>query len=150
MALSTSIVEAADYYKDLFTARMNDLGLKAVFYGDQETLPVTPCLCIETGQKTRELRGMPKRYNLTMELYILIYHSGLVDVQTQRRNNDVLAETIEDVVHEDHNLKREDGTNRFIDSVVNTSEPGYVTKGGNPVRATRLTITLLTQQFLPC
>lgn len=150
MAFSTSVVDAADYLVTLLTSQMTQTGLQAVYYGDQETLPVTPCACVETGNKSRELTGMQKKYSLSMEVYVLVYHSGVTDVQTQRRNNDVLAETIEDLIHQDHNMKRTDGTNRFLDTFVSTSEPGYVTKGGSVVRATRLTVSILSQQFLPC
>lgn len=150
MALSTSVVDAADYLVTLLTSQMTQTGLKAVYYGDQETLPVTPCACVETGNKARELRGVPKRYNLTMEVYVLVYHSGVTDVQTQRRSNDVLAETLEDLIHQDHKMKRTDGTDRFLDAVVSASEPGYVTKGGSVVRATRLTVSIMSQQSLPC
>ena len=144
MALTDSIEALASYVYDKITASMEDLGVTAVFYGDQDLLPSSPCVCIETDDKVRVLRGATRRTDNTFTIYVLVYHSEVRSPQSNRQDADRLAEAIEAVLHLDPTL----GT-QVQHSYVTQLASGYVRKGGQLMRSSRLTFEAKNTTQLP-
>lgn len=46
---TSSLHEIGSYLYELLDLHQIELGLAAVYYGDQERIPVTPVACVETG-----------------------------------------------------------------------------------------------------
>jgi hypothetical protein len=135
---------------DILTFHADDIGVKAVYYGDQDKLAVTPCLCVESGEVTRELIGYPRKIKVTLHTHILLYHSAIRSVQTQREAGDIVIDDLTAVLHANHTLRDDDGQPMVLDSLVTDIQPGYVTKGETLLRGARLTIRLTSQELLPC
>jgi hypothetical protein len=141
---TTRLSDVGEYLFDLLETNAAELGLGAVYYGDQERLPVTPAACIETGRTTKELVAIPRRVDTEFEAFIILYHNPVQDVSATRREVERLAEAVEDLVHTKPTL---DGL--VIHAFVSILEHGYVTKGGTVVRASRLLVTSKSKQNLP-
>jgi hypothetical protein len=144
MPLTDKMSVIAEYMYNQLLTNMGTLGLAAVYYGDQDKIPTTPVACVEPDTKTRTLNGAPRKTAVDLSLYVLVYHSGLRDPQSNRQDADILAERIEDFFHEDRTLG-----DQVIDCMVSTIESGYAQKTNDVMRASRLTLTARTQQMLP-
>ncbi len=125
------------------------LGLKDVFYGDQERIPRTPAVCVEPGTKERELNGAPRRTLVKITIYLIVYHMQLAGTQTIRRADDALADDIEAFIHNDPFLKDEFDQDQVISSLVVRIESGYQQKRNSIFRASILTIEMDVQVQLP-
>lgn len=110
------------------------LGIQDVYYGDQDRLPRTPAVCVESGTKRRDLEGTPFYTRVSLPVMIMIYHSKIQDEQQNRKAADQLAEDIEAYLHAD---KQMGGT--VIYGMVTEVDPGYAHRGGALLRAVRMT-----------
>lgn len=144
MALTDSIYVVGTAVYTLLDSRKVDLGLQDVWYGDQDKTPRTPCVAVETGPKIRTLNGAPRRTQVDMDVYLLVYHEMIRDTQENQRASEQLSEAIEAVLHEDPTLG-----GILIHSMVTLNEPGYATRGGALIRASRMTFSCLSQVLLP-
>ena len=149
MALTASYVEIAEALVAKLEANSTALGLKGVFYGDQNKLPATPIVCVEPDIKDNV--AMTPTRNLTVEvlIFLIVYHSAVDSPQANRQASDTLAEAIEDLIHEDPFLLRNDATPRVVQCYIKSIASGYVKKGTGIVRASRLTFHALTKHQLP-
>jgi hypothetical protein len=109
-----------------------------VFYGDQDRIPRTPAVCIEPGDKTRTLTGAPNMTTNEFEVFILVYHDKVEDVQAIRQEVDVLAYEIEKYIHKDLQLKNGTSNPALIYGFVRANESGYTIKAGTLYRSARL------------
>lgn len=147
MALTDSLVTVADAIVAILEAKKVQLGIQDFYYGDQDRLPRSPAICVETGEKIRELNGAPRRTLVTLPVYLLVYHGALKAAAAgQRKENDVLAELIETELHK--------ATNRdlggiVIHQMVTALEPGYQRKTDGLWQTTQITITATSQVQLP-
>src|SRR5512139_129945 len=73
-------------------------GLQDVWYGDQDRLPRTPCAAIEPGPKRRQYNGVPRKYQVDLASYILVYSNKVQDSQENEREAVRAAELIEQVL----------------------------------------------------
>lgn len=144
--MTTSVVDVAVYLQSLIEANQNALSIpnNGIYYGDQQRIPVTPCVCIETGDKSSQLNGAPRRVMTTMTNYILVYHSKVASVEDNRKNDDLFAEAVEDLVHADASMG-----GLVIDSLVTSIEYGYQMRSNTLFRASRLTVEARQQEQLP-
>lgn len=143
MTLITKNSQLTDYVVTLLLNHP-ELGLQDVFYGDQDFLPRNPAVCVEPNRKTQELNGAPRRTLIDLSVYVIIYVSATKDAQTNRRDADMLGEAIEDVLHTDAQCG-----GRVVHSLVTENASGWATKGGTPIRASRLTFDATSQAQLP-
>lgn len=111
----------------------------AVFYGDQRTIPTTPAICIEPGDKTRTLAGAPQMTQNDFEIYLMVYHNKVQSVETTRAECDQLAYELEHWLHQDLQLQNGGPTPNLIHGYVRTNESGYTVKAGTLYRSARLT-----------
>lgn len=146
MALSHSIVDVAAAHEQLLNDNMNALGVKAVYYGDQDKLATTPVVCVEPDTKKQDYRGggVNRMLGVNITVFLLVYHSFVQSAQENRKGADQLAEAIEDLIHQDATLG-----GLVIECHVSEVASGYATKGNSLVRANRITIEHVTQNRLP-
>lgn len=128
----------------LLEANKSVLGLHDVWMGDQDRLPRTPCVSVEPGMKQRELNGIPRRYQVQLEAYVMVYMDRIQDTQNNERQVLVISEAVEAVLHSDSTVG-----GIVIDSAVVETNPGYVNRGGTLMSATRLTFRAMSQKMLP-
>lgn len=142
--LTDKISVVATYVRDFLDANKADLQMLDVWYGDQDKIPRQPAACVEAGPKARELNGAPRRTQVVMEVYVIIYHEQIADGQESQRLSEQRAEATEDLLHQDSAL-----SGLVIHSLVTSNEPGYVRRGGQQVKASRLTLQCTSQKMLP-
>lgn len=109
------------------------------FYGDQDKLPTSPTVCVEAGEVSRPLVGVPFRVENNFECYVLLYHGKVQDVETNKLEAEQYAEAI--AAHFDTNKTLEllgDGGIVIHGHIVSINH-GYSVKQGSLVKASRLT-----------
>lgn len=149
MPLTKSLSEVADIFYNKFVDNQQAYGIHSVFYGDQDRLPGTPCVCLEPDIKAKSLNGAPRRVLVIMTLYVLIYFSAVGSPQDNRHDADAFAEDLEDLIEKDPYLLDDVGAKRVIHCYVTNNESGYVRKGSSIMRSSRLTISVESQAQLP-
>ena len=144
-SLTDSLTSITNYLFDKFDSTRDTYGLQDVFYGDQDSIPRSPCLCVEPGPKTRNVGGVNRRSDNTFLVYLILYHSEVRSSQTNMRDVVLLAEQIEEAVHADPRLG---GlvTHCYCSQII----PGYATKAsGGQMKAARITVEGMTKTNLP-
>src|SRR5512139_916007 len=121
-----------------------DLAPMDIFYGDQERIPRTPAVCVEPGEKNRELQGAPNMTSNTFDIYVLIYHNKMQEIQLTRRECDVLAYEIEKRLHQNLQLG-----GIIIHGYCVSNESGYTYKQNTLYRSARLTYRATSKTSLP-
>lgn len=144
MALTDSLIDVTTYIEQKLEANKATLGLQDVFLGDQDRIPRTPTACVEPGGKTQSLDGAPRRVAIFMEVYVILYHTEVRDVQQNVKEATQLAEATADVIHQDDDLG-----GSVIHNYVTDSQPGYVSRGRVLMRATRITVQAQSKVQLP-
>jgi hypothetical protein len=144
MTLTASLAQVSEALFTKFETNKASLGIEAVYYGDQNRLPVTPALCVEPDAKQNTLKSALRVIAIEFKVYILIYHSSVTSPQDNRRAADALAEATETLIHADRTLG---GlvTHCMVDEVAS----GYVTKNNSLMRASRLSFSAISQNQLP-
>ena len=154
MTYTTSMPKLTQFLVDKFQANAVALGTedRNVFYGDQDRLPRYPAICVDPGDKARELNGAPRRTAVEVTIYVLVYHGTYTDVQTNLKKSDELIEALEDLIHADPFFKDTSNLSdpdQVISSLVTRTESGYQVKSNSIVRTTRLTVVATVQEQLP-
>jgi hypothetical protein len=149
MPLTDSYVDLAKDVQTRLEAAAVSLGLTAVYYGDQDRIPTTPAACVEPGDKDRELNGMPRRTEVEMTVYVILYLYNLKSPEEIREDVDTIGEAVESLLHTDAQLRGVGGEPTVIDSMVRRVESGYQQKRNSLFRATRLTFVARSQVQLP-
>lgn len=126
-----------------------DTPVQDVFKGDQDRIPRTPAVCIELGDKSRELQGAPDMTLNTYEVLILLYHNKVQDIQDTYEEVNHLAYQIEHLLHQDLQLKNGTSNPYMIQGFVTRHEPGFSNKAGTIYRSARLTWTGTNKTSLP-
>jgi hypothetical protein len=134
----------AEYLQQLLQDNALTLGLAAVYYGDQDKIPVNPAACIEPDNVDRTLNGASRVAQIVFNNYILVYHSAITDVQTNRKAADELADAIVDLVHAHSQLN-----GLVIDSVCVNVESGYSAKQNTVMRSSRISVQARSREILP-
>lgn len=146
MPLAVDLSTVGDWGVALLQANAQTLGIpdNGVFYGDQERIPCSPCVCVETGDKKAVLYGAGRMTELELNIYFLVYHSEIRAVQSNRRDADILAETIGKVLNADATMG-----GLAIHSFVSQISSGYATKTNTTMRASRIEFQIRSQERLP-
>lgn len=134
MSNTDSLVEVTQGIVDLLTTNQSSLGIKKVFYGDQQLLPETPVVCVESGSIGRDMSGAPFRTQNSFMVFILVYHSNVQDTQKTRKQADVFAERIVALLHQNLNIG-----GLVIHGYATSLESAYAHRGGEMLRASRIT-----------
>jgi hypothetical protein len=132
-----------DYLVELLNAHKNDLGIKRVYYGDQEHIPELPAVCVEPSTVQRELVGTAMRTNNLFLISILVYCANVEGVEDAQHDADQFAEAVMRAINNDGTAQQPLGT-RFgghvIYGYVQTSEYGYIVKLNKLMRANRMLV----------
>lgn len=99
MALTYKGSVVARAIKDYIEFNKGNLGIKAVFYGDQGTLPTTPVVCVEPAITTRDLSGATYRTDNNFTVNILVYHVSFDGTENIQEACDDLSETLQDALN---------------------------------------------------
>lgn len=115
-----------------------------IFFGDQDRIPRTPAVCIEPGEKNRELQGAPNMTLNTFDVFVLIYHNKMQEIQLTRRECDQLAYEVELRLHQ----------NLQLGGIIShgfcvSNESGYTYKQNTLYRTARLTYRATSKTSLP-
>jgi len=105
-----------------------------IYYGDQEKFPRTPSICVDPGNRRRDLQGVSYRTDNNFVLYIYVYHARVQDNQLTRKEAQQISEAIETLLHQDPQL----GGN-VIHSFCSLNESGYVYRQNTMYRTNRVT-----------
>jgi hypothetical protein len=132
------------YLQGVMEASQVELGLNAVFYGDQNKIPAAYTLCIEPDDMSNEYAGVPRKMDVEVNILFILYVDRLQSVQLNRFEADQKIEAIQNKLHEDPQVNE-----MAIDSYVRRMESGYVQKEESIIRASRLLFQIRTRQFLP-
>jgi hypothetical protein len=142
VSLTSSSYEFAHAIKDALDADKTTLGLQAVYYGEQNKIPVTPVAMVDPGPLNRQLQGAPYRTPITMQVFVLVLNNKIEDKETMFQDTDQLVANV------DAFLNGQTYGGIVIFSFVSDIEPGYSQRGAALYRATRLTITAQSLQQL--
>lgn len=133
MATTDSLVAVADAVKLMLENQSITLGLKDVFYGDQDLIPQFPAAAVE-GQNLSE-RPSDTGFSKMNEFQVLVilYHSKIQDNQTTRREADLYAEAVKAVLNSDRQLG-----GLVTHCWVSSTDYGYAVRSGVTIRAARI------------
>jgi hypothetical protein len=112
--------------------------VELVFYGDQDRIPKTPAICVDPSDLSREISGAPDMTTNDMLLYIMIYHNKAQDNSTTRREVDMIAYDVTQLIHADLQLTTGGPTPNMIHNYVRAYESGYTYKRDTLYRSGRL------------
>ena len=145
MPLFTKPTEQTQYILDKITTGMVPSTFKAGYYGDQELIPGFPAFCVESNDFDRELSGKASshKFALILRTHIIIYHEKLQPSQVTLKQDEQLAEAVQDYLHTDLTL-----AGGVIFGYVERVRPGIIVKPGRiMLRATRLEFAGISQQY---
>ncbi len=135
MALTRSSSVAANSIKELLEANAPSLGLKAVYYGDQDRIGITPCVTVEAGDVDLDITGTGMWMAVTINVGIMVYFAKIASDSKLKYESDIFAENIIDAIHQDAN-KTLGGL--VINGFIRQIQPGVAIRGGARLRAHRL------------
>lgn len=118
----------------------NTLGIKQLFYGDQETLGVTPTVCVEAGDTTSPLDGFPNMVLRQHMCAIVVYHGRYEENAVSKLNCEVYGALIADYLDSNLQLKDSSGNDPLvIHGWITMNSPGFIDRKSGKYRAVRLT-----------
>lgn len=119
---------------DILEANADNLGLAAVYYGDQEDLlPRYPALAVESWPKERKFIGT-SQFQITFRVGIMVFHGKIQPRPVTVKQTEELARAIELKLLENTRL---DGL--VIFGYVTKIEPGVAVKKSAMLQSTRIT-----------
>lgn len=135
MPHTDSLVAVTDYIKALMVSNAATLGLADVFYGDQNLIPQTPAVCVEGMLKDRKIpEGTTSHRTFNqMSVLLMVYHSEMDSNEATQRDVELLAESIESLLHNDVTM----GGN-VIHGYVVQLEPGRAMRNRVLLRSARM------------
>lgn len=149
MALTDNLYTFTNYIYNLLNTNKSSITtgsstIQAVWFGDQDRYPTTPCLSVEPGIKARRYKGVPRVYTVGFESYVTVYTERLQDTQQSVKDTLQLAESAETILHADATLG-----GLVVDSFTSQGDPGYVRRSGTFLTALRLTFSAQSEFRLP-
>lgn len=134
MPTTNSIVAVVDYIKaTLLEANASSLGLQDVFYGDQDLIPRFPAAAVEPTSMQEEPSGEGFSKNNRFQVLVIIFHSKIGDNQTTKRECDLFAEAVKDVLNGDRQLG-----GLVTHSWTSATDYGFAVRGKVTIQATRI------------
>jgi hypothetical protein len=141
---TSSLVDVTDAIVTLLKGpTAASLGLKDVWYGDDDLIPNTPAINVTGNNKNTELAGTGHLVYTNHTVYLTVFHSRLDAPQVTRRESDLLAEEVEALLHSDPTLG-----GLIIFGYVSALETGVASRGQVIMRSSRLTWTGQTRTRL--
>jgi hypothetical protein len=85
-------------WKQVLEPNRQLLGIRAVYYGDQDTLPTSPIVCVIPATKRKDWANTGHKVDNVFEMSLLVYSTGLNDTGSIQHECDVLTEGVEDLL----------------------------------------------------
>lgn len=133
MAHSDKVSVIGPMVEAYIKSRGNELGLRDVWYGDDDHIPETPAVLVTPGPKNREISATSHVTMTTFNFSLTLFHSRFTDPRITRQECDEKAEQLEEILHENRYL---DGN--LLHSYVSSMEFGVASRGNVLMKATRL------------
>lgn len=102
--LITSSVEVTSRILEILQDRAQDLGISQTYYGRQDIMPDFPSVCVESMPKNRAWNGAGHRFEVVLRTGLLVYVGKIQSSTVTKKESEQLAESIENVLHEDFTL----------------------------------------------
>lgn len=132
----------AQAIKDFIESKKEELEVAAVYYGDQQTFPAYPSVCVEPAITTRELSGIPYQTDNNFQISILVYFASLDGIESIQEKCDAVAENVQDAVNAEGIDPQFAGGTRFGGIIVNGNaarlEYGYKMLSNRLTRCNRI------------
>jgi hypothetical protein len=144
MAFFTHATEQTQYILDQLNATFVPTTFKRGYYGDQEMIPHFPAFIVESNDKDRVLGGQSSthKFRLALRTVIIIYHEKIQASSLTKKEDEVLAEAVEDYF-----LAHPDLDQHVIFGYVERVRPGVVIRPGRVMlKATRLEYIGISQE----
>lgn len=136
MPLFTKATQQTQYILDALVSQFVPSVFQRGYYGDQDMIPNFPAFIVESNDKDRVLGGQASShtFRLALRTVIIIYHEKIQSTQLTKKEDEVLAEQIEDYF-----LTHPDLNQQVIFGYVERVRPGVVIRPGRVMlKATRL------------
>lgn len=117
-----------------------------VMYGDQQLIPRTPFVCVETGPMRSELAGTAYMLQNDMTVYLMVYHVNLRDPdgeQMTRKECDQMAYDLRTLLHSDKTMG-----GLVIHGHVTNMDPGYAQRQNKLLKMTRISWSGLSKKMI--
>jgi hypothetical protein len=111
------------------------LGAKEVYYGDQQKIPVTPCITVDPGPKENNLAGTGLYVQVILNQAIMIYYARIGSESNLKKESDDFVERVEDTINSEP-MNTLGGL--IIHGHIRRIEPGVAVRGGQRYRASLL------------
>jgi hypothetical protein len=116
------------------------IGLIEVHYGDKNRIGQTPTVTVEPGPTDFVIKGTSYWQDVTFTNYVMVYLTRLnLDEDTSKQEGDTVARQVIDLLHTNKKLLNDSDEPRVIHGQVVRVEPGTAERGGQRLRAVRLT-----------
>jgi hypothetical protein len=133
--LTKDIVLVTKTMQDMLKADYT-VGLREVWYGDIDRVPVVPSAAIDPGTTDYTIKGTGYYVEVILNLQILVFYAAIDSSPTVNEDGDKFAEQLIDVIHREP-LKNLGGL--VIHGHIIRKEPGIATRRGAKFRGSRLT-----------
>jgi len=140
--LTDNITQVTQAVVDLLEADQS-LGLRQVWYGDQDRIPFTPCAAVESGGIESTIGASSYWTSHEVTVFVMVYFAKITSQSELKKECDQYAEQVRDTIHKNKSLN-----GLVIHGNITTMEPGVARRGGAKLRATRLTIRYITKTFI--
>jgi isopentenyl phosphate kinase len=130
--------EVTDHLFNTLKQAHSQLGFADLLYGDVSRVLGTPSICVESGPTNIETAA--SRLKHTFTTYVIVYHGKYQDKHDNRKELDLYAEKVRDVLQTDTTFG---GLVNF--AWVSTMEPGWGVREKSLWNMHRLTVTSLSQ-----
>jgi hypothetical protein len=131
--LTHDYVEVAEALKSMLEAQAPEIGLHAVWYGDQETVPVTPSVAIDPAPTDFNRYGTGHQYAIRFSCAVMLYYAQVTSQQELQIESDKYTMKVLDAINASKNL---DGL--IVHGNVVRVEPGVARRAGARFRASRI------------
>jgi hypothetical protein len=137
--LTKNLTDITQAVVDLLEADQS-LGLKKVWYGDQDRVPFTPCATVESGPMESQLTATGFFTTHEVTIYVMLYFAKITSQSELKKEADEWAEKVRDTIHKNKTLN-----GIVIHGNVTLIEPGIARRGGAKLRGTRMTVRYLSR-----
>lgn len=144
--LTDSLVTFAQYVETLMRTNAVSLNVmnEAIFYGEQDTVPYTPTICVDADNKRNEYAAAQRLTDVHFTVHVIIYHSKFTSASDNALGSDMMAEEVERLLHADPTCG-----GLVLDSHVTVIESGYAQRENTIYRTSRLTFVGRSRTRLP-
>lgn len=156
MALSDRPSPVTDAVRTKLISRATQLGVSPrpgnvpgggfdIYWPDQQKIPGTPCICLDSGEYVRTLTGIggKGRTDNTFQVILIVYLCKIQDIQLTEISIEQFSENVMDVLHEDVTLGGV-VTHGFVGRI----EPGYANRSNTLYRTARITWEGMTKTLI--